>query len=122
MLLTGASSPINTIISNVPGPQVPLYLCGAKLVCSAACGPVADHMGLFHAVLSYEGGISVTITACRDMLPDPAFYAECIQSSFEELKKAAASLGSMRRRAMAGTAGGKTSRGRKSSRRRAARA
>lgn len=113
MLLTGASSPINTIISNVPGPQVSLYLCGAKLVRSAACGPVADHMGLFHAVLSYEGGISVTITACRDMLPDPAFYAECIQSSFEELRKAAVTLGSMRRRAMAGTAGKKTSRRRR---------
>ena len=32
---------------------MPLYLCGAKLVCSAACGPVADHMGLFHACLLY---------------------------------------------------------------------
>jgi WS/DGAT/MGAT family acyltransferase len=102
MLRTGATSPINTIISNVPGPQVPLYLCGAKLVCSAGCGPLLDHMGLFHAVLSYEGGLSVTATACREMLPDPAFYAECIQASFDELKNAAERLGRRRRKAMSG--------------------
>ncbi len=102
MLRTGATSPINTIISNVPGPQVPLYLCGAKLVCSAGCGPLLDHMGLFHAVLSYEGGLSVTATACREMLPDPAFYAECIQGSFDELKNAAERLGRRRRKAMSG--------------------
>jgi WS/DGAT/MGAT family acyltransferase len=103
MLLTGANSPINTIISNVPGPQIPLYLCGARLVCSAGCGPVMDHMGLFHAVLSYQGGLSITATACRDMLPDPAFYADCIQRSFEELKAAAEKLGRQRRKALAGT-------------------
>jgi WS/DGAT/MGAT family acyltransferase len=102
MLLTGASSPINTIISNVPGPQIPLYLCGARLVCSAGCGPVMDHMGLFHAVLSYQGGLSITATACREMLPDPASYAECIQQSFEELKAAAEKLGRQRRKALAG--------------------
>jgi diacylglycerol O-acyltransferase / wax synthase len=102
MLLTGARSPINTIISNVPGPQVPLYLCGARLVCSAGCGPLIDHMGLFHAILSYEGGLSLTVTACREMLPDPAFYADCIQSSFEELQAAAQRLGRTRRKAMTG--------------------
>ncbi len=104
MLRLGATSPINTIISNVPGPQVPLYLCGAKLVCSAGCGPLLDHMGLFHAVLSYEGGISITVTACREMLPDPAFYADCIQSSYDALKAAAERLGRSRRKAMAGGA------------------
>ena len=110
MLRTGATSPINTIISNVPGPQVPLYLCGAKLVCSAGCGPLLDHMGLFHAVLSYEGGVSITATACREMLPDPAFYADCIQASFDELATAAEGLGRRRRRAQSGS--GATSRAR----------
>jgi WS/DGAT/MGAT family acyltransferase len=102
MLMTGATSPINTIISNVPGPQVPLYMAGARLLCSAGCGPLLDHMGLFHAVLSYHGGISVTVTACRDMLPDPEFYAECIQASFDELKQAAEALGRSRSQALRG--------------------
>jgi len=102
MLMTGATSPINTIISNVPGPQVPLYLCGARLVRSAGCGPILDHMGLFHAVLSYEGGISIAVTSCRDMLPDPAFYAECIGDSFAELRNAAEQLGRRRSQAQRG--------------------
>ena len=119
---TGIATPVNTVITNVPGPRIPLYLAGARLVSMTGFGPIMDSMGLFHAVISYDGQLSIAINSCREMMPDPAFYAECIQSSFEELKKAAASLGSMRRRAMAGTAGGKTSRGRKSSRRRAARA
>ena len=102
MLMTGATSPINTIISNVPGPQVPLYMAGARLLCSAGCGPLLDHMGLFHAVLSYHGGISVTVTACRDMLPDPDFYAECIHASYDELKQAAEALGRTRAKALRG--------------------
>ena len=68
----------------------------------AGCGPLLDHMGLFHAVLSYHGGISVTVTACRDMLPDPDFYTECIQASFDELKQAAEALGRSRARALQG--------------------
>lgn len=115
MLRTGATSPINTIISNVPGPQVPLYLCGAKLVCSAGCGPLLDHMGLFHAVLSYEGGLSIMATACREMLPDPAFYAECIQSSFDELTSAAERLGRSRRKAMSGAVKPRARRSRRTS-------
>lgn len=75
----------NTVVTNVPGPPVPLYMAGARMVRSFGVGPVMDSMGLFQAVTSYSGEISVAVTACRDMLPDPAFYAECLQSSFEEL-------------------------------------
>jgi len=59
-------------------------------------------MGLFHAVLSYEGGISIAVTSCRDMLPDPAFYAECIGDSFAELRNAAEQLGRRRSQAQRG--------------------
>ena len=77
-------------------------MAGARLLCSAGCGPLLDHMGLFHAVLSYHGGISVTVTACRDMLPDPDFYTECIPASFDELKQAAGGAGRSRARALQG--------------------
>ena len=43
-----------------------------------------DSMGLFHAVTSYCGEIRITVTACREMLPDPAFYADCLQQSIDE--------------------------------------
>jgi len=55
----------------------------------AGFGPVMDSMGLFHAVMSYDGKVSIAINSCREMMPDPAFYAECIVASFEELREAA---------------------------------
>ena len=79
----------NCIISNVPGPQRNMYMTGARLVANYGFGMPMDGLGLFHAVFSYDGKISVTVTCCREMLPDPAFYAECLQASFDELCEAA---------------------------------
>ena len=89
LLATGIAVPVNTVITSVPGPQRPLYLAGARLVTMAGFGPVMDSMGLFHAVMSYDGKVSIAINSCREMMPDPAFYAECIVASFEELREAA---------------------------------
>jgi WS/DGAT/MGAT family acyltransferase len=80
---------LNTVITNVPGPQVPLYFTGAKMVALYGMGPVADGMGLIHAVFSYSGRISISVTACREQMPDPGFYVECLQDSFDELYSAA---------------------------------
>ncbi len=71
----------NCVITNVPGPQVPLYFTGAKMLSNFGLGPAIDGMGLFHALLSYCGRFN----ACREMMPDPAFYAECLRESFTEL-------------------------------------
>jgi len=79
----------NTMISNVAGFQKPLYFCGARMIAMYGMGPVVDRVGLFHTVFSYDGKITFTFTACREMLPDPEFYAECLQASFDELKRAA---------------------------------
>jgi WS/DGAT/MGAT family acyltransferase len=80
---------LNTVITNVPGPQVPLYFTGAKMVGFYGMGPVMDGMGLIHLVLSFAGRISISVTACRDQMPDPGFYAECVEASFAELVSAA---------------------------------
>jgi diacylglycerol O-acyltransferase len=80
---------LNTVITNVPGPQVPLYFTGAKMVSLYGMGPVADGMGLIHPVFSYSGRISISVTACREQMPDPGFYAQCLQDSFDELFAAA---------------------------------
>ena len=79
----------NTIITNVPGPQVPLYFTGAKMVALHGMGPVTDGVGLIHPVFSYSGRISIAVTACREQMPDPGFYAQCLQESFEALQDAA---------------------------------
>ncbi len=79
----------NTVISNVPGPPVPLYsMGGARLVANFGLGPLAHSLGLFHAVLSYNGQITVSAVSCREMMPDPGAYADCLQQSFDELKGA----------------------------------
>jgi diacylglycerol O-acyltransferase len=81
--------PYNTVVTNVPGPQQPLYMDGARMVASYGFGMVHDNMGLMNVITSYVGKLSVTATADRDMMPDPAFYAQCLQGSFDELKASA---------------------------------
>jgi hypothetical protein len=75
----------NCVVSNVPGPQVPLYFTKARMVANFGMGLPLDGLGLFHAVLSYNGAITVSIVGCREQLPDPGFYAECLEDSFKEL-------------------------------------
>ena len=79
----------NTMITNVAGIQKPLYLAGAKMTHVMGVGPVIDQSGLFHAVFSYNGVVSVAFTACRDMIPDADHYASCIEASYNDLEAAA---------------------------------
>ena len=75
----------NTIVTNVPGAQVPLYFTGAKAVKMFGGGPILLNISLTHVISSYCGEMAVNITACRKLMPDPAFYRECVQASFDEL-------------------------------------
>jgi diacylglycerol O-acyltransferase / wax synthase len=79
----------NLFISNVPGPQIPLYMNGARLTHQFGLGPLANNMGLFIAALSYNGMISFSITSERRIMPDVEFFRECIEDSIEELLAAA---------------------------------
>jgi len=85
----------NCVITNVPGPQVPLYNTGARMLSNFGTGPVADGVGLFQVISSYCGGFSISATCCREMMPDPEFYQQCLRESFEELK--AGTVGNQRR-------------------------
>jgi len=80
--------PFNCVVTNVPGPQVPLYFGGAKLVAQYGLGPIFDGMGLIFPVYSYCGQIYISLTACREMLPDPEFFSDCLQQSYDELRAA----------------------------------
>jgi hypothetical protein len=86
----------NTTVSNMPGPRHPLYMAGAKLVAMYGAGMITDGMGLIHAVMSYCGDISISFTSCREMLPDPAVYADCLRESFGDLAAATAGKGGRR--------------------------
>ncbi|MDZ7825483.1 MAG: wax ester/triacylglycerol synthase family O-acyltransferase [Gammaproteobacteria bacterium] len=79
----------NCVVTNIPGPQQPLYSGGARLVTQYGLGPVVDGMALIHPVFSYCGEITVSFTSCRAIMPDPEFYAECLESSYHALREAA---------------------------------
>ena len=78
----------NLFISNVPGPQVPLYMNGAQQVATYGIAPLVDGMGLFIATPSYNGNITFNVTSTRETLPDIHFFIECIEKSLDELRKA----------------------------------
>ncbi|TDC81251.1 wax ester/triacylglycerol synthase family O-acyltransferase [Actinomadura sp. 7K507] len=79
--------PINLIISNVPGPQFPLYLCGAKVLGYYPISVVTDVSGgLNITVFSYDGKVDVGIVACRDLVPDPSEIIDHLVDALDELK------------------------------------
>ncbi|WP_116368122.1 wax ester/triacylglycerol synthase family O-acyltransferase [Parahaliea mediterranea] len=91
--------PPATIISNVASSPVPFYLCGAKSVGGLGLGPLMPGTGLFQTVVSHDNTITISATCCRDIMPDPDHYQQCIRDSFEELKVACeTSLSPPRRR------------------------
>ncbi|MEM9172911.1 MAG: wax ester/triacylglycerol synthase family O-acyltransferase [Pseudomonadota bacterium] len=78
----------NTVITNVPGPNVPLFSMGSKMVANYGLGPAVHGIGLFQPVLSYNNQITISAISCREMMPDPAFYMECLQQSYDAMKAA----------------------------------
>lgn len=78
----------NVFISNVPGPQFPLYMNGAKCTHQYALAPLANGMGLFIATPSYNGQMSFNVTSDRKIMPDIEFFIECIEKAFTELRVA----------------------------------
>jgi diacylglycerol O-acyltransferase / wax synthase len=70
-LSTGVGRPTwNLVISNVPGPQFPLYMAGAKLVANYPVSVITDGMGLNITVMSYNGQLDCGIVADRYQMPD----------------------------------------------------
>ena len=51
-------------------------------------GLLTPGVGLFHLVMSYCGTVTISIVADRNIMPDPSFYRECLEKSFDELKTA----------------------------------
>jgi WS/DGAT/MGAT family acyltransferase len=60
----------NLVISNVPGPQFPLYMAGARLEAHYPVSVITDGMGLNITVMSYMGHMDFGIVADRDQMPD----------------------------------------------------
>ncbi len=78
----------NLVITNVPGPAVPLYMNGAPMITQFGTAPVLDGLGLLLVVLSYNGRISISATCTPEIMPDIDAFLGCIQESYQELYKA----------------------------------
>lgn len=87
-LMTSIDPLVNTVVTNVPGSPVPLYMGGARLAGMCNMGIVLDGMGIFHAASSYCGTATVAFQACRVAMPDPENYRACIQESFDAMLSA----------------------------------
>jgi diacylglycerol O-acyltransferase len=80
----------NVTISNVPGPDFPLYSAGAKLVDLYPMGPITNGMALNITVMSYLGTVHFGLVACRETVPDLWDLANGMEESLRELQKAVA--------------------------------
>lgn len=74
----------NVVISNVPGPQVPLYLAGARMTGHFPVSIVVHSIALNITVQSYCGAIEFGLTACKRAVPDLAKFKEHIEASAAE--------------------------------------
>jgi diacylglycerol O-acyltransferase len=80
-----SSRAINTIVTNVPGPQFPLYLLGAEMLECFPQAPLLENMGLTICVLSYNGLMCFGFIADLDRVPDLDDFVALLQRSFERL-------------------------------------
>ena len=81
---------LGVLVSSVRGSEVPIYMAGARLVAQLPISIVVDGIGLNCTGFSYAGTLWICAVSCREMLPDPAFFAACLRESFEDLKRGAA--------------------------------
>jgi diacylglycerol O-acyltransferase len=76
----------NLVISNVPGPQFPLYCAGARLDANYPVSVITDGMGLNITVMSYCGHLDFGLVADRDQMPDLWKMIDWLAESLEELR------------------------------------
>ncbi|MGA8258151.1 MAG: wax ester/triacylglycerol synthase family O-acyltransferase [Nocardioides sp.] len=80
----------NLVISNVPGPPVPLYFLGARVEALFPLGPVFHGAGLNVTVMSNNGQMNVGIIACRESMPDAEALVRHFPSQLERMREAVA--------------------------------
>lgn len=79
----------NIISTNVPGPQVPLYTMGHRMVAYYPYVPVGYAVGCGCAIMSYDQHLYFGLTSDLQAMPDVERLRDCLYESFDELKKAA---------------------------------
>jgi WS/DGAT/MGAT family acyltransferase len=75
----------NVVVTNVPGPQFPLYAAGAQMVDCYPVVPLAKGQAVTIGLTSYNGGVFYGMNCDRDSMPDIDVLAGCIEESLAEL-------------------------------------
>jgi WS/DGAT/MGAT family acyltransferase len=83
-----ASGPINMIVTNVPGPQFPLYMLGARLLELFPQVPLLESTGLGVAIFSYDGKLFWGFNADYELVPDLRSFVKAIDRSFQNIARA----------------------------------
>ena len=82
---------VQTVATNVPGPQVPLYVCGRRMLEAYPYVPIAGHIRVGVAIWSYCGDMYFGITGDWQGAPDIDRFTRELDIAFEDLAKEAAS-------------------------------
>jgi len=83
----------NLIVTNVPGPQIPLYVLGRQLEDVFPVAFLPDHHALAVAIMSYNGGIDFGLLADYDAMDDVRVIGDGIESAIAELLREAETVG-----------------------------
>jgi WS/DGAT/MGAT family acyltransferase len=86
--LATRARPFNMTVTNVPGPQFPIYLLGAKMEAHYPLVPLWEGHGIGIALFSYNGSVFWGFNADYDIVPDLDLFIASIESSFKELVSA----------------------------------
>jgi WS/DGAT/MGAT family acyltransferase len=83
----------NVLVSNIPGPEVPLWCAGSRLVALYPVGPLAEGVGLNITVISYMGTLYIGVLGCRRLVPEVEHVAHHLSDALGELVKVAVRSG-----------------------------
>lgn len=82
-----AQRSVNTVTTNVPGPQIPLYVCGRRMLKVFPYVPLAGQVRIGVAIFSYDGEVSFGITGDYDTTPDIDVLCSGIEDGIKQLLK-----------------------------------
>lgn len=81
-----SAAPSACTITMVTGPEAPWFLAGARLRYLSALLPLCDGHGLAFTATVYDGRVVISPTSCRELMPDPQAFMQCLRDSFQEMR------------------------------------